>query len=280
MDFSMAIRSYSESVVGIVAETLTINRVSINKAWIRPARNPIGEQSVDVTRAFVDMVSADGVFVNQKVSPSDLLPKRQSSGGGGAWSWVPFLRRSCPQSPPLRPRCNDDKEQEEEEWWLCVLFSMPGGCKYTAPYTIPSELVTFPPLITSHAQFIVPLCAQVISAEFVFSTKEEEEEEDDDDDKVIAMDFTEQLREMIGPDGFAFGRGEVDVELAMSNSLDSMDEKEKDATLRSILGYTMSMGRAGCVRIETADGDVERASSSLWKIPSSHSSPKKIYSDE
>jgi hypothetical protein len=180
----------------------------------------------------------------------------------------------------------------EEEYWLCVSFAMPGKCLFTVRYAIPTEPVTFPPPLAAMSHRITPLDKQILKATLAFTTKstsplmmrysscdgeeKEEDEKDDDDDEMDVMDMTKRFKMMVGPDGDAFGKGNVDLHLITAESLYDMADKTLLATTMIKLMLT---GRTPEMVVHMADGERRIANGKTWLCvgeSSNSSHPKSV----
>lgn len=255
MDLSSIASSYGESVLNILAERLTVSSVSVKSAYLRPSNDPMSAK-IDVTRGFSSLVCKEIVFTDRKIVPQDLLAQ-----GNGGYRMLWMGRRS-----PTIPTVTGS-------WWLCVSFSVPGGSSYTVCYIIPEENITFPPQMSSSVRKIMPLNRQVVNSAMIAihspsssapsssqSAEEEEEEEED-----VIMDLTRRVREMLGPDGTAFGRGWIDVRVAVADTLD--EETHKPDLLARILSLVTVGPLKFSITVDTADGEKRPASGVRWVCP-------------
>jgi hypothetical protein len=88
----------------------------------------------------------------------------------------------------------------------------------------------------------------------------------------IVLDIAGPLRMMAGPDGDAFGRGVVDMSLAIAEAMDGADAM---ALTRRMIGLVMS-GNVLELVVCTADGGRTRVTDSMWhcgRPPSADADP-------
>ena len=278
MDLASIASSYGEGVLNILAERLTINSARVKNAYLRPIDAPLSAK-VDVTKGFSALIYKQFTITDQRLSPQELA---NASATRGAF-WTGYR---APAVPEVAEKC-----------WLCVIFSVPGGSVYMVCYVIPDELVTFPPAMLGSSKTIMSPSRQVTfsaillgrpsdlscnptllpsssSSSFKKSTDEEEEkkgangessdEDEDEDEDENVLDITSQVRAMLGPDGTAFGRGWVDIRLAVADSVDEFSSPMDKAKLLDRILSALIRSTTVSVVVDTADGTRKLVSGSKW----------------
>lgn len=229
MDPSFLLR-YGETVLGNLADRIATSDVSVRSAWLRPVSDPTSS-SVDVTSVFVAMLTDEmgnvGTMIKERVLPSDLCRRGQSSMFG-------LYRKRAPKVP-------------EGPQWLGVEFTVSGGIPYVACYRIPDEGVMFPPKMSRTR--ITPLCRQIAFAGLIARGNDEDEDEE-------VLDITEGVQRMAGPEGDFFGRGTVDLWLAMR--VGAPDQATWAAIVRPLISGariepTIRMGDGSELRVDLRD---------------------------
>ena len=181
------------------------------------------------------------------------------------------------------------QQQQQADCWLGVDFRIPGGLDYTACYRIPLERVTFPPA-KANPKNLADLDMQIISAQLSFhrdppaltatGTGEEDddksitsdspregspetphrppdaEKEEEEEEEEVLVDFTQKCQSFSGPNGTFFGRKDLDLRLALAETIDSQMDGGQRAEFFSKL-LCSACGGGGprfAVRIVMGDG--------------------------
>jgi hypothetical protein len=258
-----------------LAERLTINSVSVKSAYLRPIKDPMSSK-IDVTRGFSALVCKEFMLTERAVTAQELMCVSASAGTNNFYKMFWFGAKA----PPAHPITGS--------WWLCVAFSVPGGTSYTSCYAIPEEKVTFPPVMSNSSKMIMSLNRQVVSSAIVMENEDHhfnaspskekntsspssdsaESDEEEEEEEMVVLDITRQSRSMLGPDGTAFGRGWIDVRLAVA---DAMEEISNITHRSEFLTRVMSMMTIGPSRtrvvVDTADGERKPATGFRWDCP-------------
>lgn len=252
MDLTSIVSSYGGSVLDILAERLTINGVNVQSAHLRPNDNPMNTK-IDVTKGFCSLVCKNLMLTEHEIAPKDLIQSSSSNG----WYRSIWGKRAPPAIVG--------------SWWLCVLFNVPGGATYTACYRVPEERVTFPPVFLS-SKTIMPLKRQIIfaaikmravdSSHTVREDADEGSAEIDESEEEIVLELTKQAQSMIGPDGTAFGRGWIDIRLAVADAVESVSNKAE--FLNNILSLMVNQGKV-YISATTADGEERSVDGCMWE---------------
>lgn len=244
MDLLSVMGSLGESVLNIIAERLTMNSVSIKAAWMRPVNDPFSAK-INVTKGFIDLIHRQLVLTDHQTTPQQLSDA--SVAHAMKLSLTGYRHVTAPTA--------------SGSWWLCVSFVVPGGISYVACYILPEEPITFPPqTLCNTINTIIPIHKQILTASITRMNRDQDDEGQED----ILLDISQQFRSMSGPDGTAFGRGRIDVKLAMANTIEDISDKQ---TLLCKLFAAIAIPSIIQTIINTADGEQRPANGYIWICP-------------
>lgn len=234
MDLGLVVK-LGESVFDTLVDRLTAGDITIHSAWLRPAApaSPL-VQKIDVTVEFKRLLSSRGgvSIVEEPISPVDLLP-RNTAHPKWYTLWLSRPRSPVLSAMPAPPSVNMEHQSANEirvvNYWLCVLFSLPGGANFIACYLIPEERVTFPPALID-PKSIIPLNRQITAATmraFVAAPQADPEEalalqladvqnQADPEEEQVIVDFTKWAKMAAGPRGDFFSRQEFDLRVLLA----------------------------------------------------------------
>jgi hypothetical protein len=259
---SMNVANLGGNVLDMLVERMTMHGgISFKSAWLRPVQQPISRR-IDVTKGFSTILRDSMIITDRMISPQDLVDASHHRED----TWLNIFTSAS----------NVGADAISGDWWLCILFMIPGNFSYIVTYNIPNEFVNFPPNMEGNAK-ITPMCRQIISAGIEFSEdaqlphggeneeEEEEEEEEKEEENIVLLDMTNQVRMMVGSDGNAFGRGWIDIQLIVANTM----EEPPDLTSFSnrILNSTLMGGRMHGLVVRTADGGCRLSDGIRWYCP-------------
>jgi hypothetical protein len=212
MDFGRLALSYGESLYDTAIERFGQN-ITVKRAVFIPKTAQF-TQRVDVTDGFnSELIKNGGLSIENADITFEALKSSQPVSQRRLWG---FLRKEA-----------EVVSQAVTSGWLCVIFTMPGGCSYMCYYDLPNEKVTFPPPRSGNVASIVPPDRKIVSCTMVAAPQaqvnvvKEEEDDDEDIEDIVIADITSEVTKMAGPDGLYFGRPQVNLGIAINLAIES-----------------------------------------------------------
>lgn len=308
------LESFGESAFDIIAERLTLNGVNVRSAYLRPNRLPYSSKT-DVTQGFLAVLSKNMILTDYKTTPQQLyldsakkpgfwrgITKTKATSSpaisiaGSWWLCVEFsipggkTYISCyliPEEsitfPPILPgsvgrimplcrqiacasvvtRCTSSSVIEHPNEKPAPQSSAPPASSSPSSVTILAPTPTKQPI----------KCATPISSPS--SCLSSDDGSDGLETEMTILDITKQLSAMLGPDGDAFGRGNVNIEIAIADTLDSKTGNSENLLLEIV--SCAVRGQFVGVSVMTGDGITHPATGKFWECPLLPSTTKKIH---